>query len=218
MPRSAVSSECTLSNRLTHLLKVNLKKGIGNDQTVDCNNFSMPVYCNSRRHQKCYHIFMIEQQILITIATLAVTLAGFSGVVGIFTKELPDDKTYKLETLLFQSGVALFASLTTLITSQIGGALKSEEEFRGFWMISSWVYIIITIIALIFATIDIIKTKRYKEINYDILFYFSFFIVVALLIFNALYIQDAYLFHIALEINLAFAFVSFYTLVIPPKG
>ena len=196
-----------------------MKKGIGNDQTVDCNNFSMPVYCNSRRrHQKCYHIFMIEQQILITIATLAVTLAGFSGVVGIFTKELPDDKTYKLETLLFQSGVALFASLTTLITSQIGGALKSEEEFRGFWMISSWVYIIITIIALIFATIDIIKTKRYKEINYDILFYFSFFIVIALLIFNALYIQDAYLFHIALEINLAFAFVSFYTLVIPPKA
>ena len=44
---------------------------------------------NSRRlHQKCYHIFMVEQQILITIATLAVTLAGFSGVVGIFSKEL----------------------------------------------------------------------------------------------------------------------------------
>ena len=160
---------------------------------------------------------MVEQQILITIATLAVTLAGFSGVVGIFSKELSDVKSYKLDTLLFQSGVALFASLTALIASQIGGGLKSEVEFREFWVISSWIYISITVIALIFATIDIIKKKRYKKINYDILFYFSFFIVIALLIFNALYIQDAYLFHIALEINLAFAFVSFYTLVMPSK-
>jgi len=55
---------------------------------------------------------MVEQQILITIATIAVTLAGFSGVVGIFSKELSPIKSYKLETLLFQSGVALFASLT----------------------------------------------------------------------------------------------------------
>ena len=160
---------------------------------------------------------MVEQQILITIATLAVTLAGFSGVVGIFSKELSAVKSYKLDTLLFQSGVALFASLTALIASQIGGGLKSEVEFREFWVISSWIYISITVIALIFATIGIIKKKRYKKINYDILFYFSFFIVIALLIFNALYIQDAYLFHIALEINLAFAFVSFYTLVMPSK-
>ena len=160
---------------------------------------------------------MVEQQILITIATLAVTLAGFSGVVGIFSKELSAVKSYKLDTLLFQSGVALFASLTALIASQIGGGLKSEEEFREFWVISSWIYVSITVIALIFATIDIIKQKRYKKINYDILFYFSFFIVIALLIFNALYILDAYLFHIALEINLAFAFVSFYTLVMPSK-
>ena len=159
---------------------------------------------------------MVEQQILITIATIAVTLAGFSGVVGIFSKELSPIKSYKLETLLFQSGVALFASLTTLIASQIGG-LDSEQEFRLFWSISSWAYVSITVIALIFATIDIIKTEAYKNINYDILFYLSFFLVIALLIFNALYIQDAYLYHIALEINLAFAFVSFYTLVMPAK-
>ena len=160
---------------------------------------------------------MVEQQILITIATLAVTLAGFPGVVGIFSKELSAVKSYKLETLLFQSGVALFASLTTLIASQIGGGISGEEEFREFWVISSWVYVSITVIALIFATIDIIKKEIYKKINYDILFYFSFFFVIALLIFNALYIQDAYLFHIALEINLAFAFVSFYTLVMPSR-
>jgi hypothetical protein len=157
---------------------------------------------------------MVEQQILITIATLAVTLAGFSGVVGIFSKELSAVKSYKLETLLFQSGVALFASLTALIASQIGGGISDEGEF---WVISSWIYVSITVIALIFATIDIIKKESYKKINYDILFYFSFFFVIALLIFNALYIQDAYLFHIALEINLAFAFVSFYTLVMPSK-
>ena len=160
---------------------------------------------------------MVEQQILITIATLAVTLAGFSGVVGIFSKELSAAKSYKLETLLFQSGVALFASLTVLIASQIGGGISGEEEFREFWIISSWVYASITVIALIFATIDIIKNEGYKKINYDILFYFSFFFVIALLIYNALYIQDAYLYHIALEINLAYAFVSFYTLVMPTK-
>jgi len=160
---------------------------------------------------------VVEQQILITIATLAVTLAGFSGVVGIFSKELSAVKSYKLETLLFQSGVALFASLTALIASQIRGGISGEEEFREFWVISSWVYVSITVIALIFATIDIIKKEMYKKINYDILFYFSFFFVIALLIFNALYIQDAYLFHIALEINLAFAFVSFYTLVMPSR-
>ena len=160
---------------------------------------------------------MVEQQILITIATLAVTLAGFSGVVGIFSKELSAVKSYKLETLLFQSGVALFASLTALIASQIGEAISDEGEFREFWVISSWVYVSITIIALIFATIDIIKKESYKKINYDILFYLSFFFVIALLIFNALYIQDAYLYHIALEINLAYAFVSFYTLVMPSK-
>ena len=160
---------------------------------------------------------MVEQQILITIATLDVTLAGFSGVVGIFTKELSANKSYKLETLLFQSGVALFASLITLIASQAGGGFTSEEDFREFWVISSWIYVSITIVALIFATIDIVKTERYKKINYDILFYFSFFVVIALLIFNALYIQDAYLFHIALVINLAYAFASFYTLVMPSK-
>ena len=160
---------------------------------------------------------MVEQQILITIATLAVTLAGFSGVVGIFSKELSAVKSYKLETLLFQSGVALFASLTALIASQIGEGISAEGEFREFWVISSWVYVSITIIALIFATIDIIKKESYKKINYDILFYLSFFFVIALLIFNALYIQDAYLYHIALEINLAYAFVSFYTLVMPTK-
>ena len=160
---------------------------------------------------------MVEQQILITIATLAVTLAGFSGVVGIFSKELSPAKSYKLETLLFQSGVALFASLTALIASQMGGGLSSEQDFRFFCAISSWVYVSFTVIALIFATIDIIRTESYKNINYDILFYMSFFVVIAVLIINALYIQDAYLFHIALEINLAFAFVSFYTLVMPTK-
>ena len=160
---------------------------------------------------------MVEQQILITIATLAVTLAGFSGVVGIFSKELSAVKSYKLETLLFQSGVALFAALTALIASQIGEGISGEEEFREFWVISSWVYVSITVIALIFATIDIIQKESYKKINYDILFYFSFFFVIALLIYNALYIQDAYLYHIALEINLAYAFVSFYTLVMPSK-
>jgi len=58
-----------------------------------------------------------------------------------------------------------FASLTALIASQIGGYILDEKEFREFWVISSWVYVSITVIALIFATIDIIKKQRYKKIN-----------------------------------------------------
>ena len=139
---------------------------------------------------------MVEQQILITIATLAVTLAGFSGVVGIFSKELSVNKSFKLETLLFQSGVALFASLITLIASQAGGGIASEEDFRYFWVVSSYAYISITVLALIFPTIDIIRKERYKKLNYDILFYLSFFVVIALLVFNVLYILLCLLFHI----------------------
>ena len=113
--------------------------------------------------------------------------------------------------------MALFASLITLIASQAGGGFESEEDFRVFWVVSSCVDISITVLALIFPTIDIIKKERYKKLNYDILFYLSFFVVIALLVFNVLYIQDAYLFHIALVINLAYAFASFYTLVMPSK-
>ncbi len=113
--------------------------------------------------------------------------------------------------------MALFASLVTLIASQAGGGIASEEDFRDFWVVSSYAYISITMLALIFPTIDIIKKERYKKLNYDILFYISFFVVIALLVFNVLYIQDAYLFHIALVINLAYAFASFYTLVMPSK-
>ena len=100
---------------------------------------------------------------------------------------------------------------------QLVGGIESEEDFRDFWVISSYAYISITVLALIFPTIEIIQKERYKKLNYDILFYLSFFVVIALLVFNVLYIQDAYLFHIALVINLAYAFASFYTLVMPSK-
>ena len=160
---------------------------------------------------------MVEQQILITIATLAITLAGFSGVVGIFSKELSNIKTFKLRTLLVQSGIALFASLITLIASQAGTGISSKEDFQEFWVISSYVYISVTVLALIFPTIEVIKNKSYKKIGYDMLFYFSFFFVIALLAINAIYIQDAYLYHLALSINLGYAFISFFTLVMPSR-
>ena len=43
---------------------------------------------------------MIDQQILIAIAQVAITLAGFSGVVATFSSSLPQQKLFELKTLL----------------------------------------------------------------------------------------------------------------------
>ena len=66
---------------------------------------------------------MIDQQILVAIAQVAITLAGFSGVVATFSGSLPEQKLFELKTLLQQSGIALFASLTTLIFSSADSSL-----------------------------------------------------------------------------------------------
>ena len=81
---------------------------------------------------------MVEQQILITIATLAVTLAGFSGVVGIFSKELSAVKSYKLEDFCkFKNYVSeknkkklfLDSNLFILLSEDIG------NSFEGFGLV-----------------------------------------------------------------------------------
>ena len=159
---------------------------------------------------------MIELQILIVISTIAITLAGFAGIVGIFADNLSSQKTFRLSTLLFQSGVALFASLASLIFYQIND-VSSIEANQKHWVISSYVYIFIATLALIQPTIDIFKSKRYLDFSYDRIYYFLFLLVIAILVLNVIFIKEAYLFHTALVINLAYGFVTFFNLVMPSK-
>ena len=160
---------------------------------------------------------MIELQILIVISTIAITLAGFAGIVGIFADNLSSQKIFRLGTLLFQSGVALFASLASLIFYQIND-VSSIEAGQKHWVISSCVYIFIATLALIQPTIDIVKSKTYLDFSYDRIYYFLFLLVITLLILNVIFIREAYLFHAALVINLAYGFVTFFNLVMPSKN
>ena len=159
---------------------------------------------------------MIELQILIVISTIAITLAGFAGIVGIFADNLSSQKIFRLGTLLFQSGVALFASLASLIFYQIND-VSSIEAGQKHWEISSCVYIFIATLALIQPTIDIVKSKTYLDFSYDRIYYFLFLLVIAILVINVIFIKEAYLFHTALVINLAYGFVTFFNLVMPSK-
>ena len=159
---------------------------------------------------------MIELQILIVISTIAITLAGFAGIVGIFANNLSSQKIFRLGTLLFQSGVALFASLASLIFYQIND-VSSIEAGQKHWEISSCVYIFIATLALIQPTIDIVKSKTYLDFSYDRIYYFLFLLVIAILVINVIFIKEAYLFHTALVINLAYGFVTFFNLVMPSK-
>ena len=71
---------------------------------------------------------MIDQQILIAIAQIAITLSGFTGVVAIFNGGFDARRRHDLKTLLPQSGIALFASLTPLIfSSQSGGSYSAGD-------------------------------------------------------------------------------------------
>ncbi|MFL2698065.1 MAG: hypothetical protein ACJ0F4_02565 [Gammaproteobacteria bacterium] len=160
---------------------------------------------------------MIELQILIVISTIAITLAGFAGIVGIFADNLSSQKIFRLGTLLFQSGVALFASLASLIFYQIND-VSGIEVGQKHWVISSCVYIFIATLALIQPTIDILKSKTYLDFSYDRIYYFLFLLVITLLILNVIFIKEAYLFHAALVINLAYGFVTFFNLVMPSKN
>ena len=159
---------------------------------------------------------MIELQILIVISTIAITLAGFAGIVGIFSDNLSSQKIFRLGTLLFQSGVALFASLASLIFYQIND-VSGIEAGQKHWVISSCVYIFIATLALIQPTIDIVKSKTYLDFSYDRIYYFLFLLVIAILVLNVIFIKEAYLFHTALVINLAYGFVTFFNLVMPSK-
>ena len=73
---------------------------------------------------------MIELDILMVIAEVAVAIAGFSAVVANFSKNWSARKGKQLHDLLYQSGIVLFASLVPLIMSQQG---ENSDESKMLW-------------------------------------------------------------------------------------
>ena len=57
---------------------------------------------------------MVELDILMVIAQVAVAIAGFSAVVANFSKNWSAQKGKQLSDLLYQSGIVLFASLGSI--------------------------------------------------------------------------------------------------------
>ena len=76
---------------------------------------------------------MMELDILMVIAEVAVAIFGFSAVVANFSKHWSSKQSRQLKNLLFHSGIALFASLVPLVMSQRIDA----SGLTTLWLISS---------------------------------------------------------------------------------
>ena len=153
---------------------------------------------------------MIELDILMVIAEVAVAIAGFSAVVANFSKNWSAQKGKQLSDLLYQSGIVLFASLVPLIMSQ---QAEYPEESEMLWGISSAMYIFFAIVII---TSDFWKERKGgTERKTRLLYAFPFFLAIVGLAINIYLGAQAWLYLLALLLNLAFAFFSFVVLLKP---
>jgi len=149
---------------------------------------------------------MIELDILMVIAEVAVAIAGFSAVVANFSKNWSARKGKQLHDLLYQSGIVLFASLVPLIMSQ-------QDESEVLWAISSAMYIFF---ALVTIARDFWKERKSGiERRTRLLYASPFFLAIVALAINIYLGAQAWLYLLALLLNLAFAFFSFVALLKP---
>tara|TARA_B100001996_G_scaffold331035_1_gene279485 strand:- start:17 stop:496 length:480 start_codon:yes stop_codon:yes gene_type:complete len=149
---------------------------------------------------------MIELDILMVIAEVAVAIAGFSAVVANFSKNWSARKGKQLHDLLYQSGIVLFASLVPLIMSQ-------QDESEVLWAISSAMYIFF---ALVTIAHDFWKERKSGiERRTRLLYASPFFLAIVALAINIYLGAQAWLYLLALLLNLAFAFFSFVALLKP---
>jgi hypothetical protein len=70
--------------------------------------------------------------------------------------------------------------------------------------VSSCIYIAICTTFLVFLIPQFVKRQQHKTISYDSIFYLSFVGVIIMLAVNALFVKDAFLYSIALMVNLGF--------------
>ena len=149
---------------------------------------------------------MIELDILMVIAEVAVAIAGVSAVVANFSKNWSARKGKQLHDLLYQSGIVLFASLVPLIMSQ-------QDESEVLWAISSAMYIFF---ALVTIAHDFWKERKSGiERRTRLLYASPFFLAIVALAINIYLGAQAWLYLLALLLNLAFAFFSFVALLKP---
>ena len=153
---------------------------------------------------------MIELDILMVIAEVAVAIAGFSAVVANFSKNWSVQKGGQLEDLLYQSGIVLFASLVPLVMSQ-----QDREAYGSgdLWAISSAMYIFFATYGI---ASDLWKHKKKGTYgNMRLAYVLPFFLAIAALAINIFIGAEAWLYLLALLLNLAYAFFAFIALLRP---
>ena len=160
---------------------------------------------------------MIDQQILIAIAQIAITISGFAGIVGIYSGGLDEHRRGELKTLLQQSGIALFASLTPLIFLSQSDGNYSVGDYDLFWKTASLIYISICTVFLIVWAREALNKEQVASFDYNAVFFMSFVGVIGMLIANVIWVSDGYLYYIALAVNLAYGFMTFVRLVTAAK-
>ena len=160
---------------------------------------------------------MVEHSILIAMAQIAISLAGFAAVAASFGAEWSARKKDQLGTLLQQSGVLLFASLMPLVMFDAG--LTSEksraEETAEFWMISSAIYFVCTF-AMLVRVLYLVRKRNLALSGGGKFFAAAFVAVMVLQVANVVSFQMALPYYLALLINLLFGFITFVGLVLPP--
>jgi len=154
----------------------------------------------------------MELEILILTDEIAVALAGFSAIVSNFSRDWTVEKSSQLANLLIHSGIALFASMVPLIMSQRPSAdLTSEGTL---WSISSAAYIFF---ATSYLVVSLFRSRKVVQKNQglDRIFIATFIIAVVAQLYNLWAGAEAWIYLLALLVNVAYAFVSFTMLIKP---
>lgn len=154
----------------------------------------------------------MELDILIVIAEISVALAGFSAIVSNFSKDWTVEKSSQLANLLIHSGIAMFASMVPLIMSQ--NADSASPTAISVWFISSASY---AFFATLFLAASLIRSRRadHRKQRLDKIFIATFLIAVTAQIYNLWAGAEAWIYLLALLVNIAYAFLSFTMLIKP---
>lgn len=149
---------------------------------------------------------MMELDILMVIAEVAVAISGFSAVVANFSKHWSSKQSRQLKNLLFHSGIALFASLVPLVVSQ----RMDDSGLTTLWLISSGLYILFASISI---ALELKQRGPKQPLRARALYVGPFIVAMAALGFNIAQGAEAWLYLLALLLNLAYAFFAFLSLL-----
>ena len=157
---------------------------------------------------------MNEESSLIVIAEIAAALAGFSGIAATFGRRadnpLSEVDRRRLNDLLSHSGIALFASLVPLALAHKMGNVEAS-----FWVISSSLWALFALIAIVRTTVTYVQEGVAGRILQRMLVLGVFVGLFSLQLINIFLWNASWPYLIALVGNLAFAFFQFMGIVNP---